>query len=167
MSLRITIRNRQKTRPLDLHFFRRILQTLLREQLETSAGELCFHLVAAAEMSRLNQTFLHHEGSTDVITFDHVHGVPLPRDTTVSKRLDPQMQVLHGEIFICVDDAIIQSRQFRTTWQSEIVRYAVHGVLHLLGHDDQKPANRRAMKREENRLLRLLARRFAFGKLSR
>ena len=48
---------------------------------------------------------------------------------------------LHGEIFICVDEAVLQARKFRTSWQSEIVRYLVHGVLHLLGHDDSRPAN--------------------------
>ena len=47
---------------------------------------------------------------------------------------------LHGEIFICVDEAVWQARKFRTSWQSEIVRYLVHGVLHLLGHDDSRPA---------------------------
>jgi rRNA maturation RNase YbeY len=57
---------------------------------------------------------------------------------------------MHGELFICVDEAVLQAKKFKTSWQSEIVRYLVHGVLHLLGHDDFKPA-RRKMKREENR----------------
>jgi len=52
-------------------------------------------------------------------------------------------------------------------WQSEVVRYIVHGVLHLLGHDDLRADLRRKMKREENRLVRLLARRFALAQLSR
>jgi len=69
-------------------------------------------------------------------------------------------------MFICVDDAMAQAKEFGTSWQSEIVRYAVHGVLHLLGHDDLKPELRRAMKREENRLVRLLARRFSLAQLS-
>jgi ssRNA-specific RNase YbeY (16S rRNA maturation enzyme) len=47
------------------------------------------------------------------------------------------------------------------------MRYLVHGVLHLLGYDDLKPHLRRAMKREENRLVRRLARRFALAELSR
>ena len=47
----------------------------------------------------------------------------------------------------------LQAKQFKTTWQSEIVRYVIHGVLHLLGHDDRLAAARRRMKREENRLL--------------
>lgn len=92
-------------------------------------------------MARVNQEFLQHEGSTDVITFDH----------------GSSNQRLHGEIFISVPDAVKQAREFRATWQSELVRYIIHGLLHLRGHDDLQPAQRRVMKREENRLLRRLA----------
>ena len=74
---------------------------------------------------------------------------------------------MHGELFICVDDAVAQAKQFKTSWQSEIIRCVVHGVLHLLGHDDLKPDLRRKMKREENRLVRLLAKRFSLAQLSR
>ena len=46
--------------------------------------------------------------------------------------------------------------EFGTSWQQELIRYLVHGILHLLGFDDQQPAQRRTMKREENRLVRHL-----------
>ena len=61
----------------------------------------------------------------------------------------------------------MQAKKFKTSWQSELVRYVVHGVLHLLGHDDLKPDLRRKMKREENRLVRLLAKRFSLAQLAR
>jgi rRNA maturation RNase YbeY len=60
----------------------------------------------------------------------------------------------------------LQAREFRTTWQSEITRYLVHGVLHLLGHDDSRPAKRRNMKQAENRRLRELSRRFSLAHLA-
>ena len=59
-----------------------------------------------------------------------------------------------------------QAKEFKSSWQSELVRYVVHGVLHLLGYDDLKPELRRKMKREENRLVRLLAKRFSLAQLS-
>jgi len=85
------------------------------------------------------------------------------------KRQDRQdaCPTLHGEIFICIGDALAQARRFRTTWQSELVRYLVHGVLHLRGYDDRQPNRRRAMKREEDRLVRELARLFPLSKLAR
>jgi probable rRNA maturation factor len=158
MSLSISIRNRQRTRAVDLRWLRQMVKMLLGELLQCEQVELGLSLVAAPEMTRLNETFLRHAGSTDVITFDHSDHAP---------RITHHETALHGEIFICVDEAIVQARRFRTTWQAEVVRYVVHGVLHLCGHDDAKPAACRRMKREENRLLRLLASRFAFGKLSR
>ena len=72
---------------------------------------------------------------------------------------------MHGDIFVCLDDAVAQARQFRTTWQSELVRYVIHGLLHLRGYDDRHPAARRKMKREENRRLREITRRFPLAQI--
>jgi probable rRNA maturation factor len=59
-----------------------------------------------------------------------------------------------------VEVAVSQSRRFRTRWQSELIRYVIHGLLHLQGYDDHKPSNRARMKREENRLLKYVAGQF-------
>ena len=153
----LVLRNRQRVRRVNLRFLREISKAALTEFLHAENYELGVHLIAAPEMARINQQFLQHSGSTDVITFDH--SKPGTRNSELGT-------CLHGEIFICLDDALTQARQFHTTWQSEIVRYLVHGLWHLVGHDDTMPAARRKMKREENRLLRQLAKRFAFGKLA-
>jgi ssRNA-specific RNase YbeY (16S rRNA maturation enzyme) len=58
-----------------------------------------------------------------------------------------------------------QAREFGTTWQGELVRYVIHGLLHLCGHDDLMSAARSKMKREENRLLRETTKRFVLAKL--
>jgi ssRNA-specific RNase YbeY (16S rRNA maturation enzyme) len=64
-----------------------------------------------------------------------------------------------------MDEAVSQGRKFGVSWQSETVRYVVHGILHLLGHDDLRVAARCKMKCEENRLLRVITRRFPLSKL--
>ena len=154
----LVLRNRQRVRAVDLPWLRRIALALLADDLLQAEFQLGVHLIEAREMMRLNEEFLHHAGSTDVITFDYAdHRSCLP----------PPAAAVHGEIFICVDEAVAQARRFQTSWQSEIVRYLVHGALHLRGHDDQSPTDRRSMKREENRLLRRLAHRFALSRLAR
>ncbi len=158
MSGTLSLRNRQRVRRVDTALLRRIAVYLLEEQFQVPEFELALHLVSAAEMSRVNWTFLQHEGSTDVITFDHAS-----KPATLTK---PSGN-LHGEIFICIDDAVNQARQFRTTWQSELTRYVIHGLLHLLGHDDHKPAARRRMKLEENRMVRIAAGQFPLVELDR
>jgi rRNA maturation RNase YbeY len=135
----LAFRNRQRTRPLNLPLLRRLTRQMLQTELGIHDYQLGIHFVGAKEMASLNRKFLQHEGSTDVITFDHgAAGSPAP---------------LHGEIFISVPDAVKQAQEFGTTWQSEAVRYVIHGLLHLRGFDDLRPRKRREMKREENRLL--------------
>lgn len=170
----LTLTNRQHTRAVDLRLLRRIVQALLDDIPKLGQAELGILLVAASEMTRLNETFLRHAGSTDVIAFDYGFGVPpsgglLPDSGTQADlhRLKAELQTPRGEILVCVAEAVTQARRFRTSWQSELIRYIVHGVLHLRGHDDQRPAARRKMKREEARLLRLLATRFCFDDLAR
>jgi len=153
----IVAANRQRTQKIDLRFLKQIAGALLVE-LNIEDVELGVHLVAAPEMTRLNENFLRHQGSTDVITFDY---------SDVRRRMPDARCPLHGEIFICVDEAVLQARRFRTSWQSEIVRYLVHGVLHLRGHDDSRASLRQKMKRAENHWLRELSRRFSLAQLGR
>ena len=174
----LILRNRQRARRVNLPWLRRIARVLLAERLGLNAYALGVHLVGASEMSRLNRQFLDHNGSTDVLTFDH-GGQPVPFHHGTRSRsatgeppscgnaeTESTTGGLHGEIFICVDTALAQARQFRSTWQSELVRYLVHGALHLRGYDDLQPVARRVMKREENRLVRLLSRQLSFKRLA-
>jgi probable rRNA maturation factor len=151
MKPQVTIHNRQRVRAVNKNYLRRIALALLTERPQIEQADLGIYLVAEMEMTRLNEMFLRHQGSTDVVTFDYS---------------DFRRQ-LHGEIFICVNEAVVQARTFQTSWQSEIVRYLVHGVLHLLGHGDLRGDARRKMKREEDRLLRRLSRRFSLAQLAR
>lgn len=152
MSL-LSIRNRQRTRPVDLRLLRKITNFLLKEILNQPQFELGIHLVAADEMAKVNETFLQHAGSTDVITFDY--------NDAKSKN------ELHGEIFISIDDAVKQAKEFRTTWQSELARYIVHGILHLQGYDDLDSVSRKKMKRVESQTLKRLAKYFPLKQLHR
>jgi probable rRNA maturation factor len=74
---------------------------------------------------------------------------------------------VQGDLVICLDEARRQARVFGTTWQAEVVRYLVHGLLHLRGHDDLEPDARRRMKRVEDRIVRRLAAGFDFKRLGK
>lgn len=150
----LAVRNRQRIQTVNLNHLRRLIRTLLSTSMGVDQYELGVHLVGTIEMTRLNETFLNHLGSTDVITFNHLNATPP----------DPA-GVLHGEIFICMDEVLHHARQFRALWQKELVRYVIHGLLHLRGYNDHESADRREMKRAEERLLRGLARQFPFAGL--
>jgi probable rRNA maturation factor len=155
--MNIVIVNRQRTRKINLRLLKAITEALLAD-LKIAEAELGISLVAAREMTLVNETFLRHEGSTDVITFDY-------SELEKRKAESGKRKQLHGELFICVDEAVLQAKKFRTAWQSEIARYIVHGILHLLDHDDLHAAARRRMKREENRRLAGLSEKFSLAQI--
>jgi probable rRNA maturation factor len=145
----IAISNKQRARKLNVRLLEQISEATL-EELGIKKFELGIVFVSAKEMASINKKFLNHEGPTDVITFDY------------SEKSDGIMQ---GEIFICPEEATRQAKEFKTTWQAELVRYVVHGILHLSGHDDLQAATRKKMKRVEGSLVRKLSRRFPLSKL--
>lgn len=90
-------------------------------------------LVGDVRMARLHEQFMNVAGTTDVLTFPLDDG--------------------EGEIFICVPFAVRESTRRGTSAAQELVLYAVHGMLHLCGHDDLSPSNYATMHAEEDRIL--------------
>ncbi len=131
----IVLANRQAGRRVSLAAVRR--WTLASLDALHADASLAIHLVGTREITRLNLQFLRHEGSTDIITFDH--------GSSPSR--------LSGELFISVPDAVRHAAEFHATWESELGRYIIHGLLHLAGEDDLEPVARRRMKRRENAIL--------------
>jgi rRNA maturation RNase YbeY len=172
----ILIASRQRARKINRRLLKQIATGLLAD-LKIEKADLGIQLVAAPEMTRLNEKFLQHAGPTDVITFDYcdktigadVRRLLNQKPALQKRRRETPYVVsyknIHGEIFVCVDEAVLQARKFGTSWQSEVARYIVHGVLHLLGFGDSSANARRKMKLEENRRLRAIGRRFPLSKL--
>jgi len=133
---------------MNLPLLQEIALALARHLFPKHSHELGVYLVNPRKMADLNEKFLGHEGPTDVITFDY-------GDTTM----------LHGEIFICAAVARAQAKEFSTTPQQEIVRYLVHGMLHLRGYDDRTPAKRAKMKRAEEKWVRWVSATFPVAKI--
>jgi rRNA maturation RNase YbeY len=147
----LVVRNRQRATPVNTKLVRKIVYALLAEELLHDEFEIGVSIIGEAAMTRMNEGYLRHKGSTDVITFDY---------TDASRP-----NCLVGEIFVCLDEAFAQAPRFGVTWQNELVRYVIHGILHLSGYDDKTAARRRIMKCEENRLIRRLAKRFEFKQI--
>lgn len=98
-------------------------------------------LVDDAHIAEVNAQFLKHEGATDVITFDL-------RDEGNVDAL-----TVDGEIVISAETAAREAAARGHDVEKELALYAVHGVLHLLGHDDAEEAEAAAMHRIEDEIL--------------
>lgn len=81
-------------------------------------------------MAAANESFLGHAGPTDVITFEH------------------------GEILICPAVADAEARARGIPFEEELLRYVIHGWLHLDGYDDHAAGDRRRMHAVQERLVR-------------
>lgn len=139
MSVRVEILNRQRRWSVDTARLRELTEAVLAREFGVGEASLGVRLIGAAAMAAMNWRWLRHEGSTDILTFDHRERPEAP---------------LYGELFVSVDDAVVQAADFRTDPGAELFRYVVHGILHLQGYDDTVPAARRVMKRIENRVVR-------------
>lgn len=86
----------------------------------------------------INQRFLGHDYFTDIITFDYCEG-----------------EKLSGDLFVSVDSVRENSVEYGTTFNEELCRVMVHGVLHLIGYDDHTKAQQKQMREKENYYLSL------------
>jgi len=101
-----------------------------------------------ALLRALNRDYRELDKATDVLSF----GLAEP-----DALADPAARVFLGEIYISVETARRQARAARRPYAREVAHLALHGILHLLGHDHAKAGERRRMRAEERRLLRGLA----------
>jgi probable rRNA maturation factor len=102
-------------------------------------GALSVAIVDDTQMARLHRRYLNVPGTTDVLSFD--------------LRDDQAGAEVQGELVLCFDEAVRQSRRRGHKARLELLLYAVHGLLHLLGWDDRDPRAAAAMHRREDELL--------------
>ena len=98
--------------------------------------------VTDQKIQSIHKKYLKRNTPTDVITFDLREGRKRKR-------------VMDGEIVISAQTALRQAKEYGTTPFEELVLYAIHGVLHLLGYDDYSPADIKRMRAQESRLMKL------------
>lgn len=114
------------------------LVKLLSIELNFKITSLEISFINAEQIHTLNNSYLNHDYSTDIITFDYSNN---------------NIAYLDGEIFISVDDAILSAKKYKVKLNEELGRLVIHGILHLLNFNDQKMSDKIIMKRMENRLL--------------
>ena len=109
----------------------------LSGNLQFKLSSLDINFISSDEILSLNKTHLKHDYTTDIITFNYSSNKAL----------------IDGEIFISIDDARLNSKKFKIALNEEIGRLVIHGILHILGYDDQITNEKKVMKRVENKLL--------------
>lgn len=102
-------------------------------------GDVAYVFCNDEKILEVNRQYLQHDYYTDIITFDYCEG-----DT------------LSGDIFISLDTVRSNAELFGVTFDNELHRILIHGILHLCGQEDKDPAARAEMTRKEDDALAML-----------
>lgn len=97
-------------------------------------------IVDDAEIHQINREFLAHDEPTDVISFV----------------LEQDAERLEGELVVSADTAARVAEEIGWPYEHELILYALHGTLHLVGYDDLDPESAQAMRAKEAEFLKLL-----------
>ena len=102
-------------------------------------GSLTYIFCDDEKILEVNRRFLQHYYYTDIITFDY------------SRR-----RMISGDMFISLDTVATNAEKVSASYDSELHRVIIHGVLHLCGINDKGPGEREIMEMHENDALSLL-----------
>jgi rRNA maturation RNase YbeY len=103
------------------------------------SGDICFIFCNDTYLLKLNQEYLKHDYFTDVITFDYSDDI-----------------IVSGDIFISVDRIADNAKQFGVSFDYELLRVIIHGVLHLCGYKDKSKKDKIQMTSKEDGYLKEL-----------
>jgi rRNA maturation RNase YbeY len=99
-------------------------------------GEIAYIFCTDKRILEVNNQYLQHDFYTDIITFDYSEG-----------------QVISGDIFISLETVRSNAEELKLSFEEELKRILIHGILHLCGQDDKTPELRNEMTNKENTAL--------------
>jgi rRNA maturation RNase YbeY len=102
-------------------------------------GEIAYIFCNDEKILEVNKQYLEHDYYTDIITFDYCEG-----------------NTLSGDIFISIDTVQSNANEYNVSFEEELYRIIIHGILHLCGQEDKTPETRAEMTLKENDALEML-----------
>ena len=109
-------------------------------------GDIGYIFCNDEKILEVNRQYLQHDYYTDIITFDY----------SDDALLTGKKNTISGDLFISLDTVRTNAEQQGTTYDEELHRVIIHGILHLCGINDKGPGEREIMEREENKALKLI-----------
>jgi rRNA maturation RNase YbeY len=121
---------------------KRICKIWIKEIIESyrkSLGTVNIIFTSNSYLLEINQKYLNHNYFTDVITFDYSESL-----------------LISGDVFVSIDQVKVNSKDMASSFESELLRVIVHGVLHLLGFKDSNEEETQQIREKEDEALLLL-----------
>lgn len=101
-------------------------------------GEIAYIFVNDEKILEVNRQYLQHDYYTDIITFDYCAG-----------------NKISGDLFISLDTVRTNAELVGASYENELYRVIIHGILHLCGINDKGPGEREIMEAAEDQALTL------------
>lgn len=99
---------------------------------ELEEGEISYNFLSDEELLQINKAELNHNSYTDIITFDLRIG-----------------NLISGDIFISIDRIKDNAKTFNVSFETELKRVVIHGLLHIIGFNDHSEAEKTEMRIQE------------------
>ena len=96
-------------------------------------GNLNIIFISSIEIIELNKKYLNHNYETDILTFNY-----------------NDKNIINGDIFICIKQVKTNAIEYNTSFENEVNRVIIHGILHLIGFDDSNKTLTAKMRDEED-----------------
>lgn len=114
--------------------------TTIVENNKKEVGEISYIFCSDEQLLEINKEFLNHDYYTDIITFDY-----------------SEADVISGDLFISIERIKDNAKTLKTSYQEELHRVIIHGVLHLLGYKDKTEVESENMRKIEDECLLILS----------
>jgi len=132
--------NNLTTSLVDEGFLKRVAEIVLKGENKEKA-DLSIVLVGQGRMRKLNKKYRANNRVTDVLAFGQNQKFP-----TISKE-----KLRLGEVVICLREVKKNAKKYNSTFEKELGRVLIHGILHLSGYDHEKsePEANKMKEKEE------------------
>jgi len=111
---------------------------IIEKEFKKSVGDINFYFTDDTEILEINKKYLAHNYYTDIITFNYC------TENSIS-----------GDIVISVDTVKTNAKDYNVTFENELHRVIVHGILHLLGFDDSTEEQKKEIREKESWALKI------------
>ena len=139
---------------LEESWLERVAEKVLVTQDVDSRAELGLVIASQEKVRQLNLDYLGKDEPTDVLAFSML---PEPSRGDLTPFVAPPDGIKHlGEVIISYPQAVVQAEEHQHSVKREIAILIIHGVLHLVGYEHDKPELERQMRAREAEILNLI-----------